>query len=119
MERIDITPDLTFSRLVYGMWRLGDDADTSDAHIRAKLDAALRRALPRWTMQTSMADYTVEGLFGNVLKATPSLRDRSRSSQMRYRRPRRSPFGRARQILRHERRAHHDLCRDLAEGTRH
>ena len=26
MPRVDIAPDLTFSRLIYGMWRLADDA---------------------------------------------------------------------------------------------
>ena len=27
MERINFADDLSFSRIVYGMWRLGDDAD--------------------------------------------------------------------------------------------
>ena len=27
MERINLADDLSFSRIVYGMWRLGDDAD--------------------------------------------------------------------------------------------
>lgn len=75
MERIDITPDLTFSRLVYGMWRLGDDTDTSDAHIRAKLDACLAQGITTMDHADIYGGYTVEGLFGRVLKATPSLRD--------------------------------------------
>jgi predicted oxidoreductase len=75
MERIDITPDLTFSRLVYGMWRLGDDKDTSDAHIRAKLDACLAQGITTMDHADIYGGYTVEGLFGRVLKATPSLRD--------------------------------------------
>ncbi|HAC80301.1 MAG TPA: oxidoreductase, partial [Deltaproteobacteria bacterium] len=29
MERINITETLSFSRIVYGMWRVGDDSDTS------------------------------------------------------------------------------------------
>ena len=75
MERIEITPDLTFSRLVYGMWRLGDDADTSEAHIRAKLDACLTQGITTMDHADIYGGYTVEGLFGRVLKATPSLRD--------------------------------------------
>ncbi|MCD2177869.1 aldo/keto reductase [Rhizobium sp. C1] len=75
MERIDITPDLTFSRLVYGMWRLGDDKDTSDVHIRAKLDACLAQGITTMDHADIYGGYTVEGLFGQVLKTTPSLRD--------------------------------------------
>lgn len=75
MERIDITPDLTFSRLVYGMWRLGDDKDTSDVHIRAKLDACLAQGITTMDHADIYGGYTVEGLFGRVLKTTPSLRD--------------------------------------------
>lgn len=76
MERIEITPDLTFSRLVYGMWRLGDDADTSEAHIRAKLDACLAQNITTMDHADIYGGYTVEGLFGQVLKRAPSLRDK-------------------------------------------
>ena len=41
MDRVQITDDLDFSRIVYGMWRLGDDADTSPAHVQAKIEACL------------------------------------------------------------------------------
>jgi predicted oxidoreductase len=75
MERIEITPDLTFSRLVYGMWRLGDDKVTSDAHIRAKLDACLAQGITTMDHADIYGGYTVEGLFGRVLKASPALRD--------------------------------------------
>ena len=43
MQRVNLTPDLTFSRLVYGMWRIGDDADTSPKHVQAKIEAVLSR----------------------------------------------------------------------------
>ena len=39
MDRVTLAPGLDFSRIVYGMWRLGDDADTSVAHVRAKIEA--------------------------------------------------------------------------------
>jgi len=38
LNRIEITPDLSFSRIVYGMWRLSDDTDTSTAHVQAKIE---------------------------------------------------------------------------------
>ena len=34
-----------FSRMVYGMWRLNDDSDTSDAHIIAKVEACLEQGI--------------------------------------------------------------------------
>ena len=33
MQRIKISSTLEMSRLVYGMWRLGDDEDTSPHHV--------------------------------------------------------------------------------------
>lgn len=41
MERVAIGNGVELSRLVYGMWRLGEDADTSAAHVRAKIAACL------------------------------------------------------------------------------
>mgnify|MGYP006199811849 CR=1 FL=1 len=40
MERLTLGP-ITMSRLVYGMWRIGDDADTSPKHVQAKIEACL------------------------------------------------------------------------------
>ena len=37
MERIKISSTLTMSQLVYGMWLLGDDEDTSPDHVRNKI----------------------------------------------------------------------------------
>ena len=45
MERIQITETLSFSRIVYGMWRIGDDADTSPEHIRNKIEACLDQGI--------------------------------------------------------------------------
>ena len=41
MNRVTLTDDLSLSRLVYGMWRIGDDTDTSPAHVQAKIEACL------------------------------------------------------------------------------
>ena len=45
MQRVNLTPDLTFSRLVYGMWRIGDDPDTSSTHVQAKIEACLAQGI--------------------------------------------------------------------------
>ncbi|KXF80757.1 aldo/keto reductase [Enterovibrio coralii] len=64
-----------FSRLVYGAWRLADDANTSEAHVRAKVDACLEQGITTFDHANIYGDYRCEALFGKVLAATPSLRD--------------------------------------------
>ena len=44
MEKIALNETLSLSRLIYGMWRLGDDSNTSPAHVcRQKLKPVLRK----------------------------------------------------------------------------
>ena len=76
MERIDLTSDLSFSRIVYGMWRIGDDADTSSAHIRAKIEACLEQGITTIDQADIYGDYGAEALLGACLKESPDLRDR-------------------------------------------
>ena len=45
MERISMPGGIELSRIVYGMWRVGDDADTSPPHIRAKIEACLDQGI--------------------------------------------------------------------------
>lgn len=63
-----------FSRLVYGVWRLGDDNDTSTAHVRAKIDACLAQGITSFDHADIYGDYGCEALFGQALAADPSLR---------------------------------------------
>lgn len=75
MERIDLGP-LTLSRLVYGMWRLGDDSDTRPAHVLAKVEACLAQGITTMDQADIYGGYTAETLLGAALKAAPGLRDR-------------------------------------------
>lgn len=75
MERCELTPDLTLSRLVYGMWRLGDDTDTSPAHVQAKVEACLAQGITTMDQADIYGGYTAEAIFGAALKAAPALRD--------------------------------------------
>jgi len=75
MERIQITDDMTFSRIVYGMWRVGDDDDTSPAHIQAKIDACLEQGITTIDQADIYGGYTAEALLGACLKQAPHLRD--------------------------------------------
>ncbi len=75
MERVALTPDLTLSRIVYGMWRLGDDADTSPAHVQAKIEACLAQGITTLDQADIYGGYTAEAILGRALKAAPHLRD--------------------------------------------
>ena len=76
MDRIQLSPDLELSRLVYGLWRIGDDADTSPKHVEAKIEACLAQGITTMDNADIYGGYTAEAIFGAVLKASPSLRDR-------------------------------------------
>lgn len=76
MQRIDITSGLSFSRLVYGMWRIGDDTDTSPRHVQAKIEACLEQGITTMDQADIYGGYTAEAILGNGLRETPSLRDR-------------------------------------------
>lgn len=74
MDRITIAPDLALSRLVYGMWRLGDDTDTSPAHVQAKIEACLAQGITTMDQADIYGGYTAEALLGEALRAAPALR---------------------------------------------
>jgi len=76
MQRIDITSGLSFSRIVYGMWRIGDDADTSPHHVQAKIEACLEQGITTIDQADIYGGYTAELILGNALRQAPSLRDR-------------------------------------------
>jgi predicted oxidoreductase len=74
MDRVTFTDDLEMSRLVYGMWRLGDDADTSVEHIRNKISACLDQGITTMDQADIYGGYEAEEILGNAL--TPELRNR-------------------------------------------
>jgi predicted oxidoreductase len=76
MNRIDLLPGLSFSRLVYGMWRLGDDADKSPKHVQAKIEACLAQGITTLDQADIYGGYTAEAILGAALKAAPQLRDK-------------------------------------------
>jgi predicted oxidoreductase len=75
MQRVELPGGVTLSRIVYGMWRLGDDADTSAAHITAKIAACLDQGITTMDHADIYGGYTVEGMFGTALAGT-DLRNR-------------------------------------------
>ncbi len=76
MQRIKLSDTLDLSRLVYGMWRLGDDSDTSAAHVAAKIHACLDQGITSFDQADIYGDYGAEAVLGNALRANPGLRNR-------------------------------------------
>ena len=73
MDRVKFTNTLEMSRLVYGMWRLGDDADTSVDHIRNKISACLDQGITTMDQADIYGGYEAEEILGTAL--TPELRN--------------------------------------------
>ncbi|MGK6311602.1 aldo/keto reductase [Neorhizobium sp. DT-125] len=76
MDRIQLSPELELSRLVYGLWRIGDDADTSPKHVQAKVEACLEQGITTMDNADIYGGYTAEAIFGGALKASPVLREK-------------------------------------------
>ena len=45
MERVKLSEKLEFSRLIYGMWRLTDDVNTSASHVETKINNCLEQGI--------------------------------------------------------------------------
>ena len=74
MEQLQIAEGLKFSQLVYGMWRLADDVDTSVKHVDAKIRAILDQGITTFDQADIYGGYSAEDVMGTALKANPSLR---------------------------------------------
>ena len=70
MERIKISSSQTISRLVYGMWRLGDDEDTSPSHVRNKISSCLHQGITSFDQADIYGGYEAEEILGNALKGS-------------------------------------------------
>ena len=76
MKRIDISPGLSFSQLIYGMWRLSEAEDTSPAHVQAKIEACLEQGITTMDQADIYGGYEAEEVFGNALRAAPHIKDK-------------------------------------------
>lgn len=74
MNRVKLNDDLSLSRIVYGMWRLGDDDDTSPDHVRAKIEACVDQGVTTMDQADIYGGYMAEEIMGKAM--TPALRDR-------------------------------------------
>jgi len=56
IERVAL-PALELSRIVYGLWRLADDANTSVDHVQAKLEACLAQGISSFDQADIYGNY--------------------------------------------------------------
>jgi len=76
MQRVKFNDALELSRIIYGMWRVGDDADTSVKHVQAKIESCLEQGITSIDQADIYGDYTAEAIFGKALADAPQLRDK-------------------------------------------
>jgi predicted oxidoreductase len=76
MDRVSLTNNVSLSRIVYGMWRLSDDKDTSTAHVQAKIEACLEQGITSMDQADIYGGYEAEEVLGNALKVAPALKDK-------------------------------------------
>ncbi|MBB3170183.1 aldo/keto reductase [Simiduia aestuariiviva] len=73
MQHIEMTDELSFSRLVYGWWRLMDWNLDANAIVR-RLEDCLTLGITTHDHADIYGDYQCEAHFGQALKLQPSLR---------------------------------------------
>ncbi len=74
MDRVKLSETLEFSRLIYGMWRIGDDSDTSPAYVERKIQTCLDQGITTFDQADIYGGYAAEAVLGGALKANPALR---------------------------------------------
>ena len=57
------------------MWRVGDDADTSPAHVEAKIQSCLDQGITSFDQADIYGDYGAETVLGGALRNNPGLRN--------------------------------------------
>jgi predicted oxidoreductase len=75
MKRITLPNGHRLSQMAYGVWRLSEATDTSVNANLARIDACLSQGITTFDHADIYGDYRCEALFGDAIKARPSLRD--------------------------------------------
>ena len=74
MQRVELTEDLSFSRIVYGLWRLSDwDMSTKDLVVH--IENCLKLGITTFDHADIYGNYTCEKIFGEALARKPELRN--------------------------------------------
>jgi predicted oxidoreductase len=74
MERITLAEDLSFSRIIHGLWRLADWKQ-SEKETLSLIEYCLENGITTFDHADIYGSYTCEELFGNALALKPELRE--------------------------------------------
>ncbi|MBA2875929.1 aldo/keto reductase [Thermaerobacillus caldiproteolyticus] len=74
MERIRLAEDLTFSRVIHGLWRLAE-WNYSKEEILQLIEFCIEQGITTFDHADIYGGYTCEALFGEALALKPELRD--------------------------------------------
>lgn len=74
MQRINLGEDLSFSRIIHGLWRLADWNQSSEETL-SLIEHNLDRGITTFDHADLYGSYMCEELFGKALALKPSLRD--------------------------------------------
>lgn len=75
VERVKMAEDLSFSRIVHGLWRLAE-WDMSAEETVSLIEQCLELGITTFDHADIYGDYTCESLFGKALELDPTLRDK-------------------------------------------
>ncbi len=75
MERIQMTEELSFSRVIHGLWRLAD-WNQSTSQTLSLIEHCLELGITTFDHADIYGSYTCEALFGDAIREKPSLRDK-------------------------------------------
>lgn len=73
--RVTLPNARSLSRMAYGVWRLAQAQDHSVSANLARIDACLAQGITTFDHADIYGDYRCEALFGEAMKARPSLKD--------------------------------------------
>lgn len=74
MKRVQLMPDLSFSNIIQGFWRLAEWKMTKDERL-SFIESCLDLGITTFDHADIYGDYTCESLFGEALALKPSLRN--------------------------------------------
>ncbi|MCA0984773.1 aldo/keto reductase family oxidoreductase [Halobacillus yeomjeoni] len=75
MERIQMAENLSYSRMIHGLWRLADWKQSKEETL-SLIEHNVDKGITTFDHADIYGDYTCEALFGEALKLKPSLRDK-------------------------------------------
>lgn len=75
MQRIQMTEDLSFSRIIHGLWRLADWNQSKEDTL-SLIQHNIENGITTFDHADIYGSYTCEALFGEALNLQPSLREK-------------------------------------------